>query len=133
MKKLNNNNSKENIVRLISDAKLQTPNMSYWFINNYLFNIRTCLDSKFQQGVVDFNTKNDSYMFLGFLYNKIVEAIENIFTESELQREYDEYRNQSQKTEDEQFLIMLKSKQQYFQFLNPMEKRFLELLEKEKK
>lgn len=107
--------------------------MSYWFINNYLFNIRTCLDSKFQQGVVDFNTKNDSYMFLGFLYNKIVEAIENIFTESELQREYDEYRNQSQKTEDEQFLIMLKSKQQYFQFLNPMEKRFLELLEKEKK
>lgn len=100
---------------------------------SYFYNIRMVLNSKFQQETINYETINNSCLFLEFLYIKIINNINKIFTKSELQEKLDEFEHEFSKTQDEQFIFILKNKKESNNSLSPMEERLLELLEKEKK
>lgn len=123
----------KNIIKLIYDSKLQAEKMPCWDMYSYFYNIRMVLNSKFQQETINYETINNSCLFLEFLYIKIINNINKIFTKSELQEKLDEFEHEFSKTQDEQFIFILKNKKESNNSLSPMEERLLELLEKEKK
>lgn len=104
--------------------------MPYWSINNYFYNIRMVLNLKFQQE--DLETRKVFNLFLDFLFNEILNDINQVFTEQELKYKFGKFKENLSKSQDEQFITILKNKRECNKFLFPMEERLLELLEEKK-
>lgn len=118
------NEIKRKTVDLLIDVK-ESYNNIYWnnHIENFFYALQFILSSKIEEQDIKVNA---SYL-LQSIKQKVYETINENFSETELEKSFDIFSNECKENVDKYFMNCLKFCQK--DFLLPMQKRLLELLE----